>query len=96
MLQAKDVSVDFFGLRALESVSLDLRKGEILGLIGPNGSGKTTLLLQAAKTLINRGYRVGLITNDQGQNLVDTQLASQNEIPVTEVAGGCFCCRFQS
>jgi G3E family GTPase len=58
------------------------------------GAGKTTLLLQAARLLSGQGYRVGLITNDQGQDLVDTALAAHQEIPVTEVAGGCFCCRF--
>ncbi|MEZ4659695.1 MAG: GTP-binding protein [Caldilineaceae bacterium] len=58
------------------------------------GAGKTTLLLTAAQRLAARGYRVGLITNDQGADLVDTALAVQADIPVTEVAGGCFCCRF--
>ncbi|MBX3011217.1 MAG: hypothetical protein KF832_06905 [Caldilineaceae bacterium] len=58
------------------------------------GAGKTTLLLSAAKKLAARGYRVGLITNDQGEDLVDTALGNLAEIPVTEVAGGCFCCRF--
>ena len=58
------------------------------------GAGKTTLLLTAARRLVERGYRVGLITNDQGEDLVDTALGAGAEIPVTEVAGGCFCCRF--
>lgn len=58
------------------------------------GAGKTTLLLQAAQQLATQGYRVGLITNDQGSDLVDSSLLRQAEIPVVEVAGGCFCCRF--
>jgi branched-chain amino acid transport system ATP-binding protein len=43
VLEAIDVSKSFGGIRAVDEVSLALRKGEILGLIGPNGSGKTTL-----------------------------------------------------
>lgn len=58
------------------------------------GAGKTTLILAAAKRLAERGYRVGLVTNDQGEDLVDTALAADATIPVAEVAGGCFCCRF--
>ena len=58
------------------------------------GAGKTTLLLRAARELAARGYRVGLVTNDQGEDLVDTALGHGAAVPVTEVAGGCFCCRF--
>jgi hypothetical protein len=57
-------------------------------------AGKTTLLLRAALELAGRGMRVGLITNDQSRDLVDTALAHDHAIPVEEIGGGCFCCRF--
>ena len=43
LLSVREVSISFGGLRALNTVSLELRPREILGLIGPNGAGKTTL-----------------------------------------------------
>lgn len=44
LLEVKNVSKSFGGLIALDSVSFNAEKNEIIGLIGPNGSGKTTLL----------------------------------------------------
>jgi branched-chain amino acid transport system ATP-binding protein len=43
MLKLNKVSKNFVGLKALSGVSLNIEKGEFVGLIGPNGSGKTTL-----------------------------------------------------
>ncbi len=62
------------------------------------GSGKTTALASLAKRLIQRDMRVGFITNDQTENLVDTVIARQMltelGVPVEEVVKGCFCCKF--
>lgn len=58
------------------------------------GSGKTTLLREAARRLTALGSVVGLITNDQAEELVDTAMLSETGVGVREVAGSCFCCDF--
>lgn len=58
------------------------------------GSGKTTLLWEAAQKVMQKGQRVGLITNDQAPELVDTAILSRDEVKVAEVNGSCFCCNF--
>lgn len=59
------------------------------------GAGKTTLLWEAAQRIMHSGLRVGLITNDQAPELVDTGILSRNDVKVAEVNGSCFCCNFQ-
>ncbi len=60
------------------------------------GAGKTTALGKLAQRLAGRGLRVGLITNDQGRNLVDTAMLRAQGFATEEIPGGCFCCRFNS
>src|SRR5581483_9476077 len=43
VLQVEDVTVDYGKLRALRSVSLELREGEIVAVLGANGAGKSSL-----------------------------------------------------
>src|SRR4051812_23103790 len=50
-LNLVDVTVYYGAHVALEAMSLDVRRGEIVGLLGPNGSGKSTTLAVAAGML---------------------------------------------
>jgi len=58
------------------------------------GAGKTTALARLARHYTVLGQRVGLVTNDQAQDLVDTTSLRAQGFPVEEVPGACFCCRF--
>lgn len=60
------------------------------------GAGKTTAVGKLAHLLTEQGFRVGLITNDQGRNLVDTAMLRSQGFATEEIPGGCFCCRFDS
>jgi len=43
VLDVKNLSISFGGLRAVDNFNLEIKKGELYGLIGPNGAGKTTV-----------------------------------------------------
>jgi branched-chain amino acid transport system ATP-binding protein len=49
--QVKDLSVQFGGIRAVDSVNFEVGRGEVFSIIGPNGAGKTTIF-----NLISRIY----------------------------------------
>jgi Ni2+-binding GTPase involved in maturation of urease and hydrogenase len=58
------------------------------------GAGKTTTMSRLAKHYIGLGRKVGIVTNDQASNLVDTKNLRAQGLSVEEVPGACFCCRF--
>ena len=51
LFRAEEIGIRFGGIRAVEGVSFDVRKGEVFSIIGPNGAGKTTIF-----NLISRIY----------------------------------------
>ncbi len=74
----------------------DGAKARYIMIGGFLGAGKTTAISALARRLVEQGTRVGLITNDQSTGLVDTRLLRSQGFSVEEIAGGCFCCRFNS
>ncbi len=58
------------------------------------GAGKTTLIGELAARYVAQGKRVGIITNDQADDLVDTYNLRSRGFDVGEVSGACFCCSF--
>lgn len=52
ILQARDLAINFGGIKAVDGITFDVNKGEIFTIIGPNGAGKTTIF-----NLISRIYQ---------------------------------------
>jgi branched-chain amino acid transport system permease protein len=67
LLRCEDVHKAFRGLKALDGVSIEVRSGEILGLVGPNGSGKSTLVNVISGFLRPSGGRIVLEGEDLAQ-----------------------------
>jgi Ni2+-binding GTPase involved in maturation of urease and hydrogenase len=58
------------------------------------GSGKTTAIVTACKELMTRGKKVAVVTNDQGNQQVDSAFVHAMGVKVKEVSNGCFCCQY--
>ncbi len=58
------------------------------------GAGKTTLISRLARHYLDEGLKVGIVTNDQAYDLVDTHSLRAQGFDVGEVPGACFCCKF--
>jgi G3E family GTPase len=71
-----------------------LAQADLILVGGFLGAGKTTFLGAVARRLTDAGKRVGIVTNDQAADLADTGILGASGFDVREVAGGCFCCRF--
>lgn len=59
------------------------------------GAGKTTALLRLAHHYASQNLRVGIITNDQAEGLVDTLTFREAGLATEEIPSGCFCCHFE-
>ena len=77
ILEIKNVSKSFGGVKANVDISLNVEQGSIVGLIGPNGSGKTTLFNSI----------VGTHPIDQGSIKFDNKEVSQLPVPVVAKLG---------
>lgn len=69
MISAVNVTKTFDGFRALDNLSLNVKKGSVYGLVGPNGAGKTTFI----KALM------GIYRADSGEMMLDGKVIYENE-----------------
>jgi Ni2+-binding GTPase involved in maturation of urease and hydrogenase len=60
------------------------------------GAGKTTTIARLARHYTAAGKRVGIVTNDQTDDLVDSHNLRSQGFEVGEVSGSCFCCNFNA
>ena len=77
ILEVKNVSKSFGGVKANENISINVKQGSIVGLIGPNGSGKTTLFNSI----------VGTHPIDKGSIKFDNKEVSELPVPVVAKLG---------
>lgn len=80
VLQLQHISKEYPGVKALKDVSLEVRKGEILALIGENGAGKSTLIKTCSGAVIPTSGKI--IVNGKEFTSMTPQLAAENGIAI--------------
>lgn len=80
LLRMETVTKEFPGVKALDSVSLDLEAGEVLGLLGENGAGKSTLM----------NVLGGIYKPDSGQIYIDGEPVTINGVLDSQAHGIAF------
>jgi len=68
LVEMKNVSIAFGGVRAVDNVSIELHAGEVVGLLGHNGAGKSTLI-----KMLSGAYKM-----DSGEIFIEVKKASIN------------------
>ena len=76
-------------MAATERRERDVKLPTVVLVNGFLGAGKTTLLLKVASLLLEEHLRVAIVTNDQGDELVDTNWIRANGVLTEEVTRGC-------
>ena len=85
ILQVKNLSKSFGGLKAISNCSLKIKKGSITGIIGPNGSGKTTLFNLISGNLKSSQGKV-LFNNEDITNVPSYELFSKGVLRTFQIA----------
>jgi len=70
LLSVRNISKSYVDHKALDNVSLDIRKGSIFGLLGPNGAGKTSMI-----RIINQ-----IINQDEGEIFIDEKKITYDDV----------------
>jgi G3E family GTPase len=87
----EDADDDFTFDIVIESVRQAMQIHLLSGFLG---SGKTTAIQQACRLLSKNGIPAAVISNDQGDKLVDGAFFDHQGIPGRQVTNGCFCCNY--
>ncbi|MCL2864138.1 MAG: sugar ABC transporter ATP-binding protein [Lachnospiraceae bacterium] len=80
VLELQNITKKYPGVTALNDVSMRVKKGEILALIGENGAGKSTLIKTCSGAVIPTSGKI--IVNDKEYTNMTPQLASENGIAI--------------